>query len=118
MLQLLLLHTVCGIGSLLFQPQSGISPCLKKNEQEHRHQNQDGYQRLKYAPLDRSGCDGADLITDNALPDQVGQEPVRPRHRDIAESLPYAIVNEACLPPVSLREILLNFIKRISILRF
>ena len=91
-LQFLLLDTAFSLRGLLFQKELCILPCLGEDEQEHGNQSCDHQQRLNHAPPDHPVGNGADIVADHALPDEIGEHPVRPLDGGVAESLPDAVI--------------------------
>ena len=64
-------------------------------QRQHRENRNDD---LNHTPRHHSRADGTDLLTENVIPDQNRQHPVRPFYRNIAEVLLVALILKCDLP--------------------
>ena len=118
LLELFATRTVFRFCRLVLEPELGIPAVLRNDDTEHAEHRKHDEQRLYDASLDDSLRKRADLVADDAFPDQVGQKPIGSLDRHIAQGLADAVVRERDLTPVPLGEIFDEHIVGIPVLVF
>ena len=108
LLQLLLLDTAGRLGTLPFHFNERVFAGLGEDVHRNPQQRQDGQGSLNHASENDFRGNGTDPLADQALPDQVGQQPVGAAHRDVSQRLRNTLVGKGNDPFCAFFEIVLH----------
>ena len=88
------LDTVLGFLDFVLERNPCGAPDMQDDKDEHGDEHKGRYRRKELAPDDNSRRDAANLVADDAFPDEVGEHPVCIVDRHVVQGLANVIVGE------------------------